>query len=135
MQTDNLYVYKVISIDRVVDGDTIDCSIDLGFNVILKKRVRMAGIDAPEIETKNPKEKELGMGVKTWLQNKVLNKTNIIIKTELEDSTEKYGRILAWLYIDGECINQTLINEGYVWAYSGGEKDKDILKLKSISNI
>ncbi len=99
---DNLYTYKAFC-TNVVDGDTIDCNIDLGFGVGYKIRVRMYGINTPEIhgsKSKDPEEKSKGMQVKKYLEELVLNK-NIILKT-YKDSKEKYGRYLAEVYINNE---------------------------------
>ena len=121
------YVYRVKSVNRVVDGDTIDVDIDLGFNVSLAKRVRLASIDTPESRTKDLVEKAYGIQSKEWLKRKLEFANNIIIKTELPDSTEKYGRILGYLYIDedSKSLNQSMIDEGYAWEYDGGTKQKD----------
>jgi len=121
------YVYRVKSVNRVVDGDTIDVDIDLGFDVSLAKRVRLAGVDTPESRTKDFVEKTYGIQSKEWLKRKLEFANNIIIKTELPDSTEKYGRILGYLYIneDSKSLNQSMIDEGYAWEYDGGTKQKD----------
>ena len=87
------YVYRIRSVHKVVDGDTIDADIDLGFDISLTKRIRLAGIDTPESRTTDLKEKALGLEVKEWLKHKLNGAKDILIKTELPDSTEKYGRI------------------------------------------
>jgi len=122
-----MYEYSVKKVLAVIDGDTIDVDIDLGFNVSYTQRVRLAGIDTPESRTKDLKEKALGLEVKEYLKNKLKDAKVIVIKTELPDSSEKYGRILGWLYVDGEklSVNETMINEGYAWTYDGGTKKKD----------
>ena len=93
------YIYRIKNILRVVDGDTIDADIDLGFSISLEKRIRLAGIDTPESRTTDVKEKALGLEVKEWLKKKLEGQTDIIVKTKLPDSTEKYGRILGHLFI------------------------------------
>jgi micrococcal nuclease len=122
-----MYEYSVKKVLKVVDGDTIDVDIDLGFNVSYTQRVRLAGIDTPESRTKDLKEKALGLEVKDYLSAKLKNAKVIVIKTELPDSTEKYGRILGWIYVDGEklSVNESMIKEGYAWTYDGGTKKKD----------
>ena len=122
-----MYEYRVKKVLKIVDGDTIDVDIDLGFNVSLAKRVRLAGIDTPESRTKDLVEKAYGIQSKEWLKRKLEFANNIIIKTELPDSTEKYGRILGYLYIDenSKSLNQSMIDEGYAWEYDGGTKQKD----------
>ena len=128
------YIYRIKSVERVVDGDTIDASIDLGFDISLTKRIRLAGIDTPESRTKDLKEKELGIDAKNWLKHRLEDADNIIIRTEKPDSTEKYGRIIGHLYINGEdaSLNNQMITEGYALAYDGGTKDKDWEPLKEI---
>ena len=125
------YIYRVKQVLRVVDGDTIDADIDLGFDISLTKRVRLSGVDTPESRTTDLKEKTLGLEVKEWLKKKLDGKKNILIKTELPDSTEKYGRILGRLYVDDVCLNDRMIDEGYAWEYSGGTKKKDFDELES----
>jgi micrococcal nuclease len=125
------YIYRVKQVLRVVDGDTIDADIDLGFDISLTKRVRLSGVDTPESRTTDLKEKALGLEVKEWLKKKLDGKKNILIKTELPDSTEKYGRILGRLYVDDVCLNDRMIAEGYAWEYSGGTKVKDFALLES----
>ena len=125
------YIYRVKQVLRVVDGDTIDADIDLGFDISLTKRVRLSGVDTPESRTTDLKEKTLGLEVKEWLKKKLDGKKNILIKTELPDSTEKYGRILGRLYVDDVCLNDRMIDEGYAWEYDGGTKKKDFALLES----
>jgi micrococcal nuclease len=125
------YIYRVKQVLRVVDGDTIDADIDLGFDISLTKRVRLSGVDTPESRTTDLKEKALGLEVKEWLKKNLDGKKNILIKTELPDSTEKYGRILGRLYVDDICLNDRMISEGYAWTYDGGTKKKDFDELES----
>lgn len=132
---DSLYVYKIKSVIKVVDGDTIDCILDLGFNILLNERVRLAGIDAPETSTVNQQEKRLGKESRTWLENKLKDKTNIIIRTEFEKTIEKYGRTLGWIYVDNICLNKLMIDEGYAWEYDGGKKTKDLDILENKRKI
>jgi micrococcal nuclease len=125
------YIYRIKDIHKVVDGDTIDASIDLGFDISLEKRIRLSGIDTPESRTTDLKEKALGLEVKEWLKKKLDGNHEILVKTELPDSTEKYGRILGRLYVDGVCLNDRMIEEGYAWSYDGGTKKKDFDELES----
>jgi micrococcal nuclease len=127
-----MYTYRVRKVHKVVDGDTIDVDIDLGFNVSFYQRVRLAGIDTPESRTRDAHEKELGLEVKKKLSEYLANAKDIVIKTEKPDSTEKYGRILGWLYIDNQeqSINHALIASGYAWEYMGNAKVKDFDLLK-----
>ena len=128
------YIYRIKSVGRVVDGDTIDTDIDLGVDISLTKRIRLAGIDTPESRTKDLDEKKLGLDAKYWLKHRLEDAEDIIIRTELPDSTEKYGRIIGHLYINGEdaSLNNQMISEGYALAYDGGTKDKDWEPLRQI---
>ena len=122
-----MYEYRVKKLLNVVDGDTIDVDIDLGFDISLMKRVRMAGIDTPESRTTDKMEKALGLEAKEYLKKNIKDATTIVIKTELPDSSEKYGRILGWVYVDGatKSINEKMIEDGYAWGYMGETKIKD----------
>ena len=128
------YIYRIKSVGRVVDGDTIDADIDLGFDISLTKRIRLAGIDTPESRTKDLKEKELGIDAKEWLKYHLKDSFDIIIRTEKPDSTEKYGRIIGHLFVNGqdESLNNRMITEGYALPYDGGTKDKDWEPLREI---
>jgi len=126
-----MYIYRVNKITGVVDGDTIDVDIDLGFNVSYSQRVRLAGIDTPESRTKDKFEKSLGLESKEYLKTKLKDAKSIVIKTEKPDSSEKYGRILGWLYVneDTVSVNDHMIEEGYAWGYLGETKVKDFAAL------
>ena len=132
-ETKDPYIYRIKSVLKVVDGDTIDASIDLGFDISLSKRIRLAGIDAPESRTTNLKEKALGLESKEWLKKTLEGAKDIIIKTEKPDSTEKYGRIIGHLFINDQetSLNNQMIDEGYALAYEGGKKDMDLELLLS----
>lgn len=127
-----MYEYKITRLYRVVDGDTIEVDIDLGFDILLHKLVRLAGIDTPESRTKDAYEKKLGLEAKDWLKNRLKDAQAIRINTEKPDSTEKYGRILGWLYADDDVlsINETMIQQGYAWSYLGDKKVKDFAVLE-----
>jgi micrococcal nuclease len=127
------YIYRIRSIHKVVDGDTIDADIDLGFDISLTKRIRLAGIDTPESRTTDAYEKKLGLEVKEWLKHRLEFAKDILIKTELPDSTEKYGRIIGHLFINGETtsINNQMVAEGYAWEYDGGTKVKNFAELEA----
>ena len=126
-----MYIYRVKKLVAVIDGDTIDVDIDLGFNVSYSQRVRLAGIDTPESRTKDKFEKTLGLEAKEYVKTKLKDATDIVIKTELPDSSEKYGRILGWLYVNGsdKSINEQMIEDGYAWGYMGETKIKDFAAL------
>lgn len=133
-----MYTYYIKGTPLVIDGDTIDVVIDLGFDISFSARVRMAGIDAPESRTKDSNEKVLGLQSKEYLSKMLKGAKDIVIKTELSDSSEKFGRILGWVYADDNpmSVNAIMINDGYAWAYLGGARKKDfsLLKLNRIAS-
>jgi micrococcal nuclease len=122
-----MFEYYVKKVTNVVDGDTIDVDIDLGFDISFSSRVRLAGIDTPESRTSDKAEKVLGLESKEYLKSKIKDAKSVVIKTEKMDSSEKYGRILGWVYLDGSeiSINEQMISEGYAWGYLGDTKVKD----------
>jgi len=127
-----MYEYYVRKVENVVDGDTIDVLIDLGFDILFASRVRLAGIDTPESRTKDLVEKALGLEAKEYLKKHLKDAKSVVIKTEKMDSSEKYGRILGWVYINGDTVslNDMMINDGYAWGYLGDTKVKDFDALK-----
>ena len=132
------YNFRVTEINRVLDGDTIDVTIDLGFDLYKKERVRVAGVDTPEKRTRDLEEKELGIDATNWLKEKLestlAGDDELSIRTELVGGVGKYGRLLGWLYIgDAEVsLNEQMITEGYAWEYDGGTKQKDFEELREI---
>ena len=132
-ETKDPYIYRIKSVLKVVDGDTIDASIDLGFDISLSKRIRLAGIDTPESRTRDLEEKALGLESKEWLKKTLEGAKDILIKTEKPDSTEKYGRIIGHLFINDQetSLNNQMIDEGYALVYEGGKKDMDLELLLS----
>ena len=123
-----MYYYNAVLV-RVVDGDTIDAIIDLGFDVQVKKRIRLAGINAPESRTRNKVEKKLGLAAKERLIEILDGAANVF---EI-DSKElgKYGRVIGKIYINklaGKdvltqvCINDMLVKEGHATEYDGGKR-------------
>ena len=132
------YNFRVVSVDKVLDGDTIDVTIDLGFDLYKKERVRVAGVDTPEKRTRNLEEKALGLDATAWIKNKlegaVDGDDDLIIRTELDGGVGKYGRLLGWLYIGDATVslNERMIDEGYAWAYDGGTKNKNFEELREI---
>ena len=133
------YNFRVTEIVKVLDGDTIDVLIDLGFDLFKKERVRIAGVDTPEKRTRDLEEKELGIDATNWLKKKLEDTIagdgdELTIRTELVGGTGKYGRLLGWLYINEDLIslNEQMITEGYAWPYDGGTKKKDFEELRVI---
>ena len=127
-----MYEYFVKEVTKVVDGDTIDVIIDLGFDIMFSSRVRLAGIDTPESRTTDKAEKVLGLEAKEYLKKQLKDAKSVVIRTEKMNSSEKYGRILGWVYINGESesVNNKMINNGYAWGYLGETKVKDFDALK-----
>ena len=132
------YNFRVTEIVKVLDGDTIDVIIDLGFDLYKKERVRVAGVDTPEKRTRDLEEKALGLDATRWLKEKlegaISGDDDLVIRTELVGGVGKYGRLLGWLYIgDAELsLNEAMITEGYAWAYDGGTKQKNFEELREI---
>ena len=132
------YNFRVIEINKVLDGDTIDVTIDLGFDLYQKERVRIAGVDTPEKRTRNLEEKALGIDATNWLKDKlegaVAGDDDLVIRTELDGGVGKYGRLLGWLYIGDSnlSLNEQMITEGYAWSYDGGTKQKNFEDLREI---
>ena len=132
------YNFRVIKVNKVLDGDTIDVTIDLGYDLYKKERVRVAGVDTPEKRTRNLEEKALGIDATNWLKkelNDVLDGDDeLIVRTELHGGVGKYGRLLGWLYVGDEelSLNEQMINQGYAHAYDGGTKNMDLEALRVI---
>ncbi len=135
------YNFRCLKINRVVDGDTIDVTIDLGFDLYKKERVRVAGVDTPEKRTRNLEEKALGIDATNWLKEKlesaVAGDDDLIIRTELDGGVGKYGRLLGWLYVGDSdvSLNEQMITEGYAHSYDGGTKNMDLEALREIRRI
>ena len=132
------YNFRVTAITKVLDGDTIDVIIDLGFDLAKSERVRIAGVDTPEKRTRNLEEKALGIDATEWLKNKLEGAIDgddeLTVRTELVGGVGKYGRLLGWLYIGDSdlSLNEQMITEGYAWTYDGGTKQKDFEQLREI---
>jgi micrococcal nuclease len=111
-----MYQYKIKKITRVIDGDTVDVDIDLGFGITISHRVRLKGINAAETRTKDLEEKAEGIKARLWLEKELSRKGEWIIDTTKED---KYGRILGTLYLVGDpvTVNERMLNEGIVKPY------------------
>jgi endonuclease YncB( thermonuclease family) len=132
------YNFRVVEVNRVLDGDTLDITIDLGFDLYKKERVRVAGVDTPEKRTKNLEEKALGIEATNWLKEKlegaIAGDDELSVRTELVGGVGKYGRLLGWLYIGDELVslNEQMISEGYALPYAGGTKNMDLEALREI---
>ena len=132
------YNFRVVEVVKIIDGDTADFILDLGFDLYKKERVRIAGVDTPEKRTRNLEEKALGIDATNWLKEKlestISGDDELSVRTELVGGMGKYGRLLGWLYIGDESVslNEQMIAEGLAWAYDGGTKQKDFEELREI---
>ena len=127
-----MYQYFVKNVLKVVDGDTVDVEIDLGFDLTKKERVRLGGIDTPESRTRDLEEKKLGLQAKDYLKSLIMNADKLIVRTEKDG---KFGRMIGYLYMNPDAtvsLNQMLIDEGFAWMYDGGTKKKDLQELLDI---
>lgn len=137
-----MYEYSC-RVNRVIDGDSVDVCIDLGFDISFTSSVRLYGIDTPESRTRDPEEKKCGLLSKKFLEEAVKNGKNIIIRTQ-KDEKGKFGRVLGSLVIDGININHKMIEENLAVAYYGQSKDsiakghlvnREILVEKGLLNL
>tara|TARA_B100000925_G_C21796963_1_gene382907 strand:+ start:17 stop:460 length:444 start_codon:yes stop_codon:yes gene_type:complete len=117
-----LYNFRVKQVTKIVDGDTFDCILDLGFDVLLEGRVRMLGIDTPESRTRDLEEKAYGLLAKEWLVDHMKGE-DIIVQTVVDNEKGKFGRILGTVIVDGTNINDQMISEGHAVKYHGQSKD------------
>jgi micrococcal nuclease len=119
-----MYEYAVKELVKIVDGDTVDVVLDLGFQVYRKERIRLNRIDTPESNSKDELEKKLALEAKNYVSMWLLNQKQIKIRTFKDD---KYGRLLGEFYGDNNIsLSDLLIEHGYAWAYDGGAKNKDL---------
>ena len=114
-----MYTYKA-KLDRIIDGDTVDANIDLGFDITIHKRIRLAGIDTPESRTRDLEEKKKGLASKQRL-TELLGEGDFVLESK---EVGKYGRVLGTLHIEETNINETLVQEGFAVEYWGGKKKK-----------
>jgi micrococcal nuclease len=117
-----MYEYAC-KVNRVVDGDTIDVVLDLGFDILYRCRVRLYGIDTPESRTRDKDEKVRGKLASAFLKDSVKKGKKVIIETKLKDSKGKFGRVLGNVIVDGLNLNQVMIDNFLAVAYFGQSKD------------
>jgi micrococcal nuclease len=117
-----LFHYKA-TVDRVIDGDTIDVVLDLGFDISYRGRIRFEGINAPESRTRDAVEKQAGLAAKRYVEDWINGlERRVIIQTSLDDRG-KYGRILGRILNDeGECLNDEMVSLGHATPYHGGKR-------------
>ena len=117
-----MYEYSC-TVTKVVDGDTIDVVLDLGFSILHKCRVRLYGIDTPESRTRNKDEKIRGKLASKFLQDAIDNGKKVVLRSKLKDSKGKYGRVLGEIIVDSININQSMIINHLAVAYFGQSKN------------
>ena len=113
-----MYQYKIKSIEHIVDGDTFDCIVDLGFSILHKIRVRMYGINTPESRTRDLEEKARGLASKKRL-TELLDDLELVLKTAKKG---KYGRYLGIVYSSEHNVNSQMVEEGFAVEYFGGKR-------------
>lgn len=120
-----MYEYHVKEIVKIVDGDTVDLVLDLGFSTFIQQRLRLKGIDTPEMNSSNENERLIANEAKGYVNLWLINQKKLTVKTFKDD---KYGRIIAEIYGDDSvCLNKILIDNGYAWEYDGsGQRNKDL---------
>jgi micrococcal nuclease len=141
------FKYRVSSLEKVVDGDTIDVNIDLGFDVCTKQRVRLLGIDTPESRTRDLEEKKFGLlskkKLKEWCLKAVASEKDDIeieLRCPEADSRGKFGRVLAEVWVSEEGhwtnVNRWMCEEGYAVPYVGQNKaDVEALHMKNREKV
>ena len=117
------FSYRVNKVTKVIDGDTIDVIIDMGFDILFKSRVRLFGIDTPESRTRDKEEKKFGLMSKKYLQDRLKKAKKITIKTHKGEETGKFGRILGEIFCDGDNVNLAMCEAGHAVPYYGQSKD------------
>lgn len=123
-----MYEYKVSEVVRVVDGDTVDVILDLGFGLFKKERVRVAGVDTPEKRTRNANEKKLGYDATHFAEKWFAAEGDVVVKTSKDG---KYGRMLGYFHRGDDCFNDRLVSEGYAFEY-WGETKRDMAQMDTL---
>jgi micrococcal nuclease len=129
-----MFEYTVKEVNKIVDGDTVDLSIDLGFSIVHKHRFRLANIDTPESNSKDTLERTLAEDAKIFVDTWIRQNQPLKVKTTKDD---KYGRMLCEIFGQGnpESLNKTMIRLGYAWEYNGTTKNKDLVALKTTRGL
>ena len=125
-----MFEYAIKEVNKIVDGDTVDLSIDLGFSVVYKHRFRLSNIDTPESNSKDPTERILAEDAKRFVSDWFRMNPAVKVKTTKDD---KYGRILGEVFALGneESLNSLMVRLGYAWEYDGNSKTTDVSVLKA----
>ena len=126
------FSYRINKITKIVDGDTIDVLLDMGFDIKYQSRVRLFGIDTPESRTRNKEEKVRGLLSKAYLKQALKKAKKLTIKTHKGSETGKFGRILGEVFADGVNLNLKMCTEGYAVQYYG--QNKSLVEAEHIKN-
>jgi endonuclease YncB( thermonuclease family) len=131
-----MYKYKISKIRRVLDGDTVDVTIDLGFNIHLNHRIRLSNIDAPSVRTLNEEVKKYGLRAKEKLEEYLNSGDSIIVATQKPSETEKYGRVLGEIYVEGHNLtaSEYMFANQYVWVYDPKDRKSDLSELAELND-
>ena len=126
------FSYRINKVTKVVDGDTIDVLLDMGFDIKYKSRVRLFGIDTPESRTRNKEEKIRGLISKAYLKDAIKKAKKLTIKTHKGSETGKFGRILGEVFADGINLNLKMCTDGYAVQYYG--QNKSLVEAEHMKN-
>ena len=126
------FSYRINKVTKVVDGDTIDVLLDMGFDIKYKSRVKLFGIDTPESRTRNKEEKVRGLLSKVYLKDAIKKAKKLTIKTHKGSETGKFGRILGEIFADGINLNLKMCTEGYAVQYYG--QNKSLVEAEHMKN-
>ena len=126
------FSYRINKVTKVVDGDTIDVLLDMGFDIKYKSRVRLFGIDTPESRTRNKEEKIRGLISKSYLKDAIKKAKKLTIKTHKGSETGKFGRILGEVFADGINLNLKMCTDGYAVQYYG--QNKSLVEAEHMKN-
>jgi micrococcal nuclease len=126
------FSYRIHKVLKIIDGDTIDVVLDLGFDILHKSRVRLFGIDTPESRTRDKEEKQRGLISKKYLTEAIKKGNKLTIKTHKGSETGKFGRILGEVFVDGKNINLQMTKDGYAVAYYG--QNKNLIEAEHLKN-
>ncbi len=127
------FSYRINKVTKIVDGDTIDVLLDMGFDIKYQSRVRLFGIDTPESRTRNKEEKVRGLLSKAYLKDAIKKAKKLTIKTHKGSETGKFGRILGEVFADGINLNLKMCTEGYAVQYYG--QNKSLVEAEHMKNI
>ena len=126
------FSYRINKVTKIVDGDTIDVLLDMGFDIKYQSRVRLFGIDTPESRTRNREEKVRGLLSKAYLKDAIKKAKKLTIKTHKGSETGKFGRILGEIFADGINLNLKMCTEGYAVQYYG--QNKSLVEAEHMKN-